>query len=420
MNILWITNCLLPEATEKMDGATEIKGSGGWLLALSEGLLRLSDIKLAVATVDSRVSKLTRIKGEKIQYYVLPGGRNGFFRINHSLEPYWREVRDEFKPNVIHLHGTEYTHGLAWLEACGANHVCVSIQGMVGIIGRYYTYGLQNDEIRIAKIHHLLFNRGIIKTAHDFCRRGECEEEILQRVHYLIGRTSWDLAHTWAVNPHAKYFEGGEILRQEFYGEDKWNYFDCNPYSIFLSQAGYPIKGLTVFLRAMDLVLKHYPNTHVRIAGNNPSLYKGFRSWVKNGDYSRIVKNNILKYNLNDRVEFIGPLNAKEMKDEYLKSNVFVCPSSIENSPNSLCEAQILGVPVIGSYVGGIPDLMRGEEEYLYRFEEYEMLAQLICRVFKQKDKVNTEETRQMALNRHDSDIIVNNLIKVYQTINAE
>ena len=60
---------------------------------------------------------------------------------------------------------------------------------------------------------------------------------------------------------------------------------------------------------------------------------------------------------LEDKVSFLGPLNAEQMKAEYLRSNVFLCPSSIENSPNSLGEAQMLGVPCVASYVGGIPIL---------------------------------------------------------------
>lgn len=64
------------------------------------------------------------------------------------------------------------------------------------------------------------------------------------------------------------------------------------------------------------------------------------------------------------------------MKQEYLNANVFICPSSLENSPNSLGEAQILGTPCLASYVGGIPDMMFGNEGYLYRFEEIEMLAE--------------------------------------------
>ena len=58
-----------------------------------------------------------------------------------------------------------------------------------------------------------------------------------------------------------------------------------------------------------------------------------------------------------DQFEFEGFLSAEKMKRLLLESNVFVCPSSIENSPNSLGEAMLLGVPCVASDVGGIADM---------------------------------------------------------------
>ena len=71
------------------------------------------------------------------------------------------------------------------------------------------------------------------------------------------------------------------------------------------------------------------------------------------------------------------------MCKRYLQSHVFVCPSFIENSPNSVGEAQLLGIPCIASFVGGVSDMVvDGETGLLYRFEEVEMLAAAVCRIF--------------------------------------
>ena len=109
---------------------------------------------------------------------------------------------------------------------------------------------------------------------------------------------------------------------------------------------------------------------------------------------------------------FSGNLNAAEMMHEYLLANVFVCPSSIENSSNSLGEAQILGVPCVASYVGGVPDMMTGCEQNLYRFEDIEMLAYKICEIFdREGQQVNVSN---IALERHNQKANTDQLMRIY------
>ena len=122
-----------------------------------------------------------------------------------------------------------------------------------------------------------------------------------------------------------------------------------------------------------------------------------------------------MQYDLGERVTFLGPLSTQQMVDEYLNCNVFVCPSSIENSPNSLGEAQILGTPCIASYVGGIPDMMRGNEENLFRFEEVEMLAEKISRVFSDEEKQT--DMSAIAARRHDPSNNNQQLLSIYHKI---
>ena len=107
------------------------------------------------------------------------------------------------------------------------------------------------------------------------------------------------------------------------------------------------------------------------------------------------------------------------MVNAMLASNIYVSPSAIENSPNSLCEAQLLGMPTIASYVGGTPTIADdGKATEMYRYEEVEMLADKIIKIFESgPDRERIRYARELALNRHDASRNVNDLLNIYRSI---
>lgn len=132
------------------------------------------------------------------------------------------------------------------------------------------------------------------------------------------------------------------------------------------------------------MILNKYPNAKLYIAGSDPTS----RPWYLITTYGRYLKKLIKKYNLTHHIEFLGMIDEKTMCDRYLRSNVLVCCSSIENSPNSLGEAQMVRMPHVASFVGGVPEIVNYNPDVLYRFEETEMLARKICDIFKAADNV--------------------------------
>lgn len=416
MKVLWIVNILFPEAVQELSGEGELKASGGWLLGAAKTLISHGDVDLSVATVSSLVNELTVVRGKRITYYVLPFGK-GNKKYNAEYEPLWLSVREAVKPEVVHIHGSEYTHGLAWVNACGSDNVVLSIQGLKSAYYYYYYYGLRKDEIiRNITLRDML--RGtIFQEKKAFEESGKWEKELISKVHHIIGRTSWDRAQTWAINPGAQYHFNNETLRPEFYDGSLWNYSHCTPHSIFLSQAAVPLKGLHQVLKAMPLILRHYPDATIRIAGGDITTPKTIAGFKAKCGYGKIIGKMLDEFNLRDKVTFTGNLNAEDMKREYLRCNVFVCPSSIENSPNSLGEAQILGVPCVASYVGGVADMMQGDESHLYRFEEIPMLAYAVCDCFAKADSIDTAPMQKVAAKRHEGQENTSALWLIYQKI---
>ena len=124
MKILWITNIVFPEVQAKLIGIDDFKSSGGWMLGAANALISRNEIHLFVASVSPLVEKLTRIDGDKIVYYVIPYGK-GNLKQNAEYQLYWKQISSEVVPDVVHIHGTEFSHGHAYMNACGCDNVVI-------------------------------------------------------------------------------------------------------------------------------------------------------------------------------------------------------------------------------------------------------------------------------------------------------
>ncbi len=406
MRVLWITNIMLPPLCE----ALKLKASsfGGWMVSSLNQLKNQVDVEIGVATFDNRRELYDKTIGG-VRYFLIPTrGKNPQHYHSH-FEKEWKEVNRRFNPDVVHIHGTELAHGLAWVRANGAENVCVSIQGLVSVIERYYKTDSWLDHIPLT-FRDLVKLDWISRQRHNFRERGENEKELILSVNHIIGRTEWDKTHVWAINPKAKYHHCGETLREEFY-KHKWQYKDCEQHSIFVSQGNYPIKGLHKLLAAMPLVLREFPDTKIYVGGFNIIS----APWYRKTSYAVIIKRLIKKYNLEGKVIYTGMLDEKQMCQQYLKSNIFVLPSAIENSPNSLGEAQLLGIPFVTSYVGGVPDFVSSIPSTMYRYDEVEILAKKICMIFS-KDTIFSS-THHPLLDLYNQETNSRTLLSIYSKI---
>lgn len=413
MKILWITNTIFPDVCKELN--MPIPVIGGWMHSGAMSLLNNNkNIELAVATTFNG-DDLKEFCINGITYFLLPN-KGIDKKYQPYLESFWKKIKIHFQPDVIHIHGTEYPHGLAYIRACGNKNVIVSIQGLISVYEKYYFGGIAEKVIKKNITIRDIITRDSMRTQQlEMRERGLLEKEYIKSIDYVIGRTFWDKTHVWAINPTLQYHFCNETLRNGFYNL-KWNINTCEKNSIFLSQAYYPIKGLQQIIKALPVILKHYPNTKLYIAGSDFLTNKGLRL---NG-FGKYIKSLIKNNNLPNVIRFTGTLSEEKMAERFLLSHVFVCPSSIENSPNSIGEAQLLGVPCVASFVGGIPDMVKhGETGFLYRFEEIEMLAAEVCKLFSDDMLANEISLKEMeaAHCRHNKIINAQTLNNIYTSI---
>lgn len=414
LRLLWIVNTIFPEPAHRLGMAPPV--IGGWMYGLAADLANSNEINLAVATV-YKGQRLKSIKTSNITYYLVPQ----ISIRDQSSNEYWNTIIQEHRPQLVHIHGTEFPHGMALMNAHPNLTYLVSIQGLVSVYHRYYLAGLNLWQvIKNTTLRDLIQRDTLIQAKRKFERKGVTEKKYIKNANAIIGRTYWDESHVKAINPSIPYLFCNESLRDEFYENKKWSLENCTPYSIFVSQAGYPIKGLHQVLKAAALIKNEYPTMLISIAGHDITSTATLRHRLKRGGYGRYIASLIRELDLSKHVKFLGPLQATEMRDAYIRAHVFICPSIIENSPNSLGEAQILGVPCIATYSGGIPSMTKDSvSAVLYPFDEHEMLANHLDRLFKCEKLAETlsNNGQKEAKQRHDRKANLQVLKKIYTNL---
>ncbi|WP_214798862.1 glycosyltransferase family 4 protein [Exiguobacterium sp. s50] len=421
MKILWVINIPLPEASEII-GEKSLP-YGGWLVNASNELSKNKDIELTISYPSQSHSEFKELKGKRITYYPFSPAKKIFHNKNNEIK-YFELLLDKIKPDIVHVYGTEMNHSLAMIKACtnlGIKNV-VSIQGLVSVIEKHMYANLPFKAIYGMTLRNLIFKDSVYGLRKKFKQRGHSEVEGIKIAKNIIGRTTWDKACVQQISPGSKYFFCNETLREEFY-KHLWDINDCERYSIFLSQGQYSIKGLHHMLEAMPLIIKKFPDTKLYVGGKNITDTNSLKSRISLTYYGKYIKRLIEKYNLQKNVVFTGLLNEKKMCNHFLNSHVFVCPSSIENSPNSLGEAMLLGVPCVASNVGGITDMMtHNKEGYIYQPDASYMLAHYVCEIFENDDLATefSSKSRLRALSTHNKLDNLNELMSIYRNINLE
>ncbi len=97
-----------------------------------------------------------------------------------------------------------------------------------------------------------------------------------------------------------------------------------------------------------------------------------------------------------DNVNFVGEVNATQVKEYLEKADVFVMPSRTEGLPRALIEAMATGLPAIGSRVGGIPELLG--DEHLFESENVDELATKLGRLCSSERDLNEASTRNLSV----------------------
>ena len=408
---------MLPDVAEALGKKPSCKE--GWLTGILSSVKKGHDFELSVAFPVSIDKYQGTIDG--VNYY-------GFYEdtahpenYDARLEESLKKIIEHVNPDVIHIFGSEYPHTLAMCRAASdrPEKLLVGIQGVMDIYKDRYFDGLPSEIISKATFRDRLKKDSLLDQQRKFALRAANELKALEITGNVTGRTDFDRNFTKEKAINAKYFFLNESLRPEFY-EGTWNINDIRRHSLFLSQGNYPIKGLHVMLKAASLLKEKYPDLHIAVAGDKITRQKNLKDRIKISEYGKYLLKLIKDFKLEDVVEFSGPLSASEVKDRLLKSHIFVSASTIENSPNSLGEAMLLGTPSVSSRVGGVPSIFKeGEDGLLFENCNASELAECIEKIFESDALALTfsKNAYEHAHVTHDRNANYKRLIEIYTEI---
>jgi glycosyltransferase involved in cell wall biosynthesis len=141
---------------------------------------------------------------------------------------------------------------------------------------------------------------------------------------------------------------------------------------LFLGSLG-KRKGVFDILMAAPAIFENHPDAHFVFAGAEESRGEKLRIDELCRDKS-----------LGEKVEFIGVVTGKEKVELFQSAMIYVLPSYGENLPFSLLEAMALGLPVVTTPVGAIPEIVKdGENGFLVEPGDINALASCVDRLLR-------------------------------------
>lgn len=421
MNILWICN-IMPSLIAKNLHLPE-HHLNGWINVLADVIGKNPQYSLTIMFPIGKSEQRLHGQTGNISYCSFYYNAVHPEQYESGQEVFFEKALTIIKPNLIHIWGSEYPHTLSMLNVCEKKglleQTIISIQGLISVYTKHYYANLPQKIIRRKSFRDFIRHDGIREQKKKFSIRGTYEINALKKAKHVIGRTEWDFACVKFINPSISYHQANEILRSCFY-EEKWELKNCQRYSIFVSQWEYPIKGFHTLLTAFKNITAEFPLAKLIATGRN-LLKPTKKDRLKQTYYDRYLLHLIKTWGLEKNIIFLGHrLNETEMRAQYLHAHVFALPSAIENSPNSMGEAMLLGTPVVAANVGGVSSMLtHNREGFLYPFDEPYMLEYYIKKIFQHDElaeKISLAE-RMRASKTHNIQENTANYLNIYHTI---
>lgn len=408
MKVLWFTN-----TSSSYNSTLGDYNGGGWITSLEKEVKKLANVELGVSFFFQ--GEPFKVEQKDVIYYPISFDRSLKSRINRVVFKSKQEeahikaflnVVEDFNPDVIHVFGSERTYGLI------AQHTdvptIIHLQGLLipylsAFVPPFYS---KWDVVRQNGLNPIKLYSNY-KEFKGWIRSAEREKRIFAGCNYFMGRTEWDKRISKLYSPESHYFYCSEMLRESFFNAEPWQVNTNRDKIIIVSTISSPLyKGADMLLK-IARILKEELNLNFEwlVYGILDMKFASSKTGINPDSVSVYPK---------------GIATSDELIDSLLNCDICFHPSYIDNSPNSICEAQLLGVPTLACNVGGVTSLMEHMKSgVLFPANDPFIAASYIEELFCNKVLASEigRDARILALKRHDKKIILNDLMTIYRTI---
>ena len=409
MRVLWFE---VTEPSRYQDKGLVI---GGWQDSLENIVRECPDIELSIAfeTNDACAQKK---KVDGVTYIPICKGKNFVNKIKEklnwnlrirNLKQTMKKIVDEANPDLIQVFGTEWPYGL--VADLTNKPVVIHIMGaLVQYSNALYAPGFSSHDLaRSVPFWNIWKRLKIVRNKKIFLRQVDCEKDIWEKVKYYMGRTEWDKNLSKIMHPDRIYFHVEEALRPEIMmDETVWNAPTKAKVRLISTGCSTFWKGPDMMLRTAQILKNRQFDFEWLVAGKMPL------------DIKHCVENKLgTTFEEND-VKLIGFTKPSDLRKLLSQSTLYVHTAYVENSPNSICEAQILGVPVVSTNVGGITTLL-GDDGIMVPANDPWQMANAIIELTCDKEKMErfSKNGQEKALKRHNTENIKKQLFDCYNSI---
>jgi len=168
-----------------------------------------------------------------------------------------------------------------------------------------------------------------------------------------------------------------------------------------------PIKGSQYFISSLSDVVKIFPDLTAIIIGD--------------GSRRKELEDDVKKLGLSENVIFMGL--HKDIRPILSTFDIFVLPSLNEGMGRCLLEAQALGVPVVATKVGGVPDIVRNNVTgILVPPRNSQALSEAVIKLLKDKPlrKNMSKQGKKWVDKKFSVEVMVEKLSDLYQELIGE